>query len=339
MHLGRTPEEIENERKRLLIFSFSILGNLLLATFGVVSFVNTRYFLGSMLFLSILGVSFLAYVTTRIKSAQPACLLLAGTQFLLACYLTLSGGAEGTGAYWSYAITMLMVLLVGPKIGVAYMAAYLLVIGIGLFGNYSWVYPYQDIVISRIFAASIALYILVLSSEWIRVMSYGAITLTSESHRQLANTDPLTQLMNRLGLQAELRAKPSNSEGIVVILDIDNFKSINDNFGHDAGDRVLCSLANILGQHTKGRDLVARWGGEEFLLVLFDTPLELARNLVQKIQTNFKTERFEFGNSNTTITFSAGLAKMASISEFEAAIKAADSRLYEAKKAGRDQIF
>lgn len=338
MHLARTPEEIENERKRLLIFSFSILGNLLLATFGVVSFVNERNFLGAMLFLSVLGVSVLAYITTRLKSAQPVCLILAGTQFLLACYLTLAGGAEGTGPYWSYGITMLMVLLVGPKIGIAYMATYLVIIGMGLFGDHPSVYPYSDIEASRIFAASISLYVLVLASEWIRVMSYGAITLTSEGHRLLAHTDPLTQLLNRYGLQSELRAKPASAQGIVAILDVDHFKTINDNFGHDAGDKVLASLANILSQHTKGRDLVARWGGEEFLLVLFDTPIDLASNLVQKIQSNFKQESFDFNGSKTIVTFSAGLSKLIGISEFEAAVKAADTRLYQAKNAGRDCI-
>lgn len=338
MHQAKTPEEIENERKRLLIYSFSILGNILTATFGVVSYVNGRYFLGAMLFLSILGVSVLSYITTRLKSAQPVCLVLAGMQFFLASYLTLAGGAEGTGPYWSYGITMLMVLLVGPKIGIIYMATYLLVIGIGLFGDHPSVYPYSEIEASRIFAASISLYVLVLASEWIRMMSYGAITLTSEGHRQLANTDPLTQLLNRYGLQSELRVKPANAQGIVAILDVDHFKSINDNFGHDAGDLVLVKLANILGQHTKGRDLVARWGGEEFLLVLFDTPIDLAANLVQKIQSNFKKENFDFGGSKTIVTFSAGLAKMADIADFEAAIKAADTRLYQAKNAGRDCI-
>lgn len=339
MNLGRTPEEIENERKRLLIFAFSILGNLLLATFGVVSFVNARYFLGAMLFLSTLGVSLIAYTSTRLKSAQLACLVLAGTLFLLACFLTLGGGAEGTGPFWSYGITMLMVLLVGPKIGVVYMAAYLVVIGIGLFGDHPSVYPYSDIVATRIFSASISLYALVLTSEWIRVMSYGAITLTSEGHRQLANTDPLTQLMNRYGLQTQLRAKPEQSEGVVVMLDVDNFKTINDNHGHDAGDMVLVRLANVLELHTKGRDLVARWGGEEFVMVLFDTPIEQATKLVQQIQFKFKQEHFDLNGSKTQITFSAGLARMASIADFEAAIKAADIKLYEAKDAGRDQVF
>jgi diguanylate cyclase (GGDEF)-like protein len=335
VHLARTPDEIENERKRLLIYSFSILGNILTGTFGVVSLINARYVLGAILLFCVVGVSILAYITTRLKSAQPVCLFLAGMQFMLACYLTLAGGAEGTGPYWSYGITMLMVLLVGPKIGIVYMSTYLVIIGVGLFGDHPSVYPYSEIEATRIFAASISLYVLVLASEWIRMMSYGAITLTSEGHRQLANTDPLTQLLNRYGLQSELRAKPAHAQGVVALLDVDHFKSINDNFGHDAGDQVLVKLANILQQHTKGRDVVARWGGEEFLLILFDTPLDLAANLVQKIQATFKKESFDF---NGKITFSAGLAIMTGIAEFEAVIKTADARLYQAKNGGRDQV-
>lgn len=123
------------------------------------------------------------------------------------------------------------------------------------------------------------------------------------------------------------------------MLDVDNFKTINDNHGHDAGDIVLTRLANVLELHTKGRDLVARWGGEEFVMVLFDTPIEQAAKLVQQIQFTFKQEHFDFNGSKAQITFSAGLARMASIADFETAIKAADMKLYEAKNAGRDQVF
>ncbi len=339
LDFGTTPEAIENQRKRLLLYASAGLGSIFLGTFCVTSFVQGRMLLAVMLlaFLSIVLVC--AYLAKVLKQVQPVCLVLGLVLFFLSSYLLLSGGADGTGAYWSYAVTMLMVLLVGPKIGLVYMTLYLVINSIALYSTLPLVYAYSDISISRIIATSITLYTLILASEWIRVASYSAISTTSESHREQANTDPLTHILNRLGVQTRLKSRPLDPASALVIIDIDNFKEINDKQGHDFGDRVLVKLASLLKQHTKGGDIVGRWGGEEFLVILNDTSTTSAAELISKIKEHFQQEALFHEGKHIPITFSAGIAALDHAEAFETATKQADLRLYKAKEQGRNRVI
>jgi diguanylate cyclase (GGDEF)-like protein len=338
MEMGITPGEIENQRKRLLIYVFAGVGGLFLAAFGIVSLVNGRYLLGAVLLLLLVFDFATACAAKFSSNVRHISYFLGFMLLVLSVYLVLSGGAEGTGVYWSYTTSMLMVLVVGPAMGIAMMAVYFLLLSVGLFGDFSGFYPYTAMEASRIVATSFALYVLVLASEKIRIMSYGAITFTSEIHRRLANTDALTQVLNRYGLESLLKDKEHDAVAVVALLDIDHFKQINDRFGHAAGDKVLVTLANTLLQHTKGRDLVSRWGGEEFLLVLFDTDLGSAFNLVDKIRQSFSQQEFVFNEQVVSVSFSAGLSVMATTVQFEQASKLSDQHLYQAKTAGRNCV-
>jgi diguanylate cyclase (GGDEF)-like protein len=339
MHLGITPQEIENERKRVLIYVFCAVGGILLPIFSMLSILQNRLALGAVLLLCCLLAVTMAYITRKIRIVQPICIVVAAILISLSSYLVLSGGVEGTGFFWSYPLCMVSVLIVGPNVGLVCMALYFTILGIGFFGSFTEVYPYTELEVTRLIATSVALYLLILASEKIRVQSYGAITLTSENHRQLANTDPLTKILNRHGIQSALSQKSIHQPAVVVLLDIDNFKSINDNYGHDAGDAVLIRLALMLKDNIKGHDLLARWGGEEFLLVLFDADINSAFNLMDKIRSNFSQALFSFGADAVTVKFSAGLAVLNSVEEFESIIKQADKRLYKAKVTGRNQII
>jgi diguanylate cyclase (GGDEF)-like protein len=337
MELGRTPDEIENKRKRLLIYAFVALGGSFLFIFGIVSIVNSRYFLGCILFAFLLISLLTASITYRSANVQHVSIFLSSVLYCLASYLLVSGGNEGTGVYWSYSISMLMALLVGPKLGGIFMGLYIIMNSILIFSSFA--YPYSNLEAIRIIITSVSLFVLILASEWIRMGSYSAISETSELHRQLANTDPLTRLLNRHGLKVNLDDYELKLPTVVAILDVDKFKHINDNYGHDFGDLVLNKLANVLTKNTKGGDLIARWGGEEFLLVLYGTTIDSAKSLVEKIKNEFQSDPFNFDDKSVSVTFSAGLANLASKPQFESAIKKADQYLYKAKESGRNQVF
>jgi diguanylate cyclase (GGDEF)-like protein len=338
MEMGITPGEIENQRKRMLIYVFAGFGGALLATFAIVSLVNGRYLLGAVLLLLLVLDLATACAAKFYDNVRPVSYFLGFNLLARSVYLVLSGGAEGTGVYWSYTTSMLMVLVVGPKMGIVMMAVYFLLLSVGLFGDFSGFYPYTAMEATRVVVSSFALYVLILASEKIRMMSYGAITFTSETHRRLANTDALTQVLNRYGLESLLKDKERDATAVVAVLDIDYFKQINDRFGHAAGDKVIVTLANTLMQHTKGRDLVSRWGGEEFLLVLFDTDLASAFNLIDRIRQSFSQQEFVFNEQVVSVSFSAGLSVMATTAQFEQASKLADQYLYQAKAAGRNRV-
>lgn len=338
LNFDSTPDEIENQRKRLLLYASAGLGSIFLGIFCMVSFLQGRILLAFVLLLFLGVVLGCAYMARVLAQVQPVCLFLGLVLFFLSSYLLLGGGANGTGAYWTYAVTMLMVLLVGPRIGMVYMTLYLLMNSLALYSSLPFVYHYSEISVSRIIATSVTLYTLILASEWIRVGSYSAISSASESHRAQANTDPLTHILNRHGVQSRLTSRALDSPGALVIIDVDNFKDINDTHGHDFGDRVLVKLSASLREHTKGGDIVGRWGGEEFLVLLYDTSINSAAELIRKIKDSFHREALSNNAKRVPVTFSAGIATLEHVEDFEAAVIQADKRLYVAKEQGRDRV-
>ena len=126
----------------------------------------------------------------------------------------------------------------------------------------------------------------------------------------------------------------------VAFADLDNFKSINDKFGHQAGDRILQATARILRGNTRETDLIARYGGEEFVVVLPATDAETARSICERIVTAFQNTGHVIGSDHTKVTISIGCAthgtqtSFPSVAEF---VKAADQALYTAKLRGRNR--
>ena len=160
---------------------------------------------------------------------------------------------------------------------------------------------------------------------------------TMELLETLSVTDALTQLPNRRRLMERMeleimRAKRSGRPLSLLMLDLDHFKKINDTFGHQVGDEVLCTFADAVGEMVREVDLVARYGGEEFSVVLCDTPLAGARVVAERIR---KTVEALSGNVPTV---SIGLVVWASDSTAEQLIARADKALYRAKKSGRNRV-
>jgi diguanylate cyclase (GGDEF)-like protein len=162
-----------------------------------------------------------------------------------------------------------------------------------------------------------------------------------EALEQLAATDPLTGLANRRGGEKSIASEISRAERerkplSCILLDIDRFKQVNDTLGHQVGDQVLRELSAMLRRAVRAYDIVARWGGEEFLLVLPGADLQAARLLAERIRVGVqKLPMPAFGN---TVTISAGAAEFDSDYDFESTLRTADRRMYEAKAAGRNCV-
>jgi diguanylate cyclase (GGDEF)-like protein len=147
-------------------------------------------------------------------------------------------------------------------------------------------------------------------------------------------SDPLTRVANRRALQ-ELLARPDVGEGTVLVVDVDHFKRINDTRGHDAGDVVLRELAARLLGSVRGDDMVARTGGEEFVLVLPGASAEIGQRVAERILRTVRTDPFAAGGGEPlAVTVSIGCA---SGRLEQARVTAADQALYRAKQAGRDR--
>lgn len=153
------------------------------------------------------------------------------------------------------------------------------------------------------------------------------------------NLDPLTNLLNRRAFDESvmhMTAQPGHGEIAVVLADIDHFKRINDQWGHDVGDEVLRQLGHCLRQATRSNDLVARLGGEEFVLVLPRTDIATAYKLAERIQAVLAQGQCELPDLRR-VTMSFGVASLREGAVAQG-IKQADIALYQAKQSGRDRI-
>ncbi len=168
-------------------------------------------------------------------------------------------------------------------------------------------------------------------------------TLTDKL-RDSSLRDGATKLYNRRFMEEFIdksaeQALRSNITYSILMIDIDYFKMVNDTYGHDAGDIVIKSLAEILQTAVRKADLPIRYGGEEFLILLHNTTREGALSVAQKIRTQFSAKKYQFGSDTVEKTLSIGIAHFPSDADsIWKVIKFADLALYEAKHSGRNQV-
>lgn len=164
-----------------------------------------------------------------------------------------------------------------------------------------------------------------------------------EQQRNKALLDPLTGLPNRAAWSERLviehvRSQQVNTGLLLAILDLDHFKSINDTYGHQAGDKVLKIIANVLRKGLRGDDFIARFGGEEFALLMPGSDLAGGTRLLERLRAAVEQCPFHFKGERVTITMSAGVAVFKPGENASQVLKRADQALYRAKEAGRNQI-
>lgn len=160
----------------------------------------------------------------------------------------------------------------------------------------------------------------------------------------LARHDPLTDALNRKGLDealareiAGMRRKETPLS--VCLLDIDNFKRLNDRLGHEAGDGALVHLASVARQCMRPCDTLARYGGEEFVILMPDTSLEQGMAAMVRLQRELTRAFYLSGKDRILITFSAGVAQLAPDESGADAINRADKAMYLAKRAGKNRVL
>ncbi|HUX38410.1 MAG TPA: diguanylate cyclase, partial [Rectinemataceae bacterium] len=176
-----------------------------------------------------------------------------------------------------------------------------------------------------------------------------AATLHAELERAnarldiLASTDSLTHLANRRTalrvLEREIaRAKRMRSKVAVVMCDLDHFKLFNDRYGHECGDFVLAQTATIIAESLRATDLAARWGGEEFLIILGSSDPEGCVGLAGRIRRNVESASWEYSGEQLSVTITLGVAICPPEVGSDAAIAKADQALYEGKRQGRNRV-
>ncbi|WP_146906368.1 GGDEF domain-containing protein [Cellulomonas aerilata] len=186
-------------------------------------------------------------------------------------------------------------------------------------------------------AVSLAVVTVAVTRLRARVLALGDdLTRSIAELRSQAEHDPLTGLLNRQGLVRRAALPSVLLEGSVLLLDVDHFKRINDERGHQAGDDVLARLGPVLAGVPNGQEMAVRVGGEEFLLVLRGTDLEAARARAEEVRGLAARALSSAGVGRVTV--SVGVATGAFGATFEEVYRRADEALYRAKRTGRDRV-
>ncbi len=195
------------------------------------------------------------------------------------------------------------------------------------------------IVIVHTYNAVITLFALCTATLFFRANSVRLIQDLNIS----ANTDPLTGLLNRRRMSAELQqhynmARRYGQINSLILLDIDYFKKINDNYGHFGGDDILQQFSKLLGRSMRDTDIVSRWGGEEFLILTPATTLEDATTAAEIFRQQVEKHPFDVLGQHVNITITCGVVELLPTKQIENVLKLADRLLYKGKDNGRNRV-
>ena len=250
------------------------------------------------------------------------------------------------GSYWAVAVLVLagFVLLErrhALQFGAAVLALSVVLVGMGV--GPQLVGPDGSsealLYLVRVHGFLLALLLLTLAVASLREQLHVALS-RAETYEHLAITDPLTGIANRRAatetLRRELDAAERHGRTVsVVVLDLDNFKAVNDLHGHEVGDQVLADLGALLREAARKLDLVARWGGEEFLLVAPETTRTEAARLAERIRRAIIQQQ----PGGLEVTATLAVAQHRADEDLSSLLRRADQLLYAAKDAGRDRVL
>ncbi len=176
-------------------------------------------------------------------------------------------------------------------------------------------------------------------------MSKKIATLEAELTQatQASREDFLTKLFNKRAIEEYLTIKEAEYERhgrifCVAMLDLDNFKTVNDTYGHEAGDAVLIAFAKILKEEARTSDIVGRYGGEEFLAILGDTDITGAKVFCEKVRAHVEQAHFMYQGERIKVSVSIGVAERKDYPSLKGLINGSDERLYDAKRKGRNRV-
>jgi len=223
--------------------------------------------------------------------------------------------------------------------------------GLLLFIGYVWFYFYThqpdfvitvpDYVLESLHTMNIAVNFMAFGilGYFFRVASIRA----EQQMEKLATTDTLTGLFNRRKMlesihQEEIRFQRDKKPFLLVITDIDYFKKFNDNYGHDCGDYVLQQVSALMKESLRQQDVVSRWGGEEFLIMLPETELEGGIKAIEKLRETLASTVYKYEGNTFSVTMTFGVTSYDGSCNVDSCIKHADEVLYAGKRGGRNRV-
>jgi diguanylate cyclase (GGDEF)-like protein len=267
-------------------------------------------------------------------------LITAGFTILVMYFIYMVNGAANS-FMWAILVPPISFFLLGKNWGTVFST---ITFGFCTYVAYQ-LYEKQPIVnyslgsFLNIAEVSIALLLMFRFYEGTRSEAYRELSNRNQKIQLLADTDKLTGLFNREKFDQYLTNligsdEQSDTSLSLLLLDVDHFKKINDTKGHLEGDRILKGLADVLKSKMRPSDLLARWGGEEFVVVLPDTKLDSAKDFAERLRTHVEQNTIVGVN----VSVSIGITQLTATDNIDALLSRADKALYQAKSNGRNRI-
>lgn len=336
----------EDDRVLRVMRALGYTAAILAIAIGIKSWYSTHFVHAWALFIfaSLMGLNCLLFDRLQFATVfRSSFLLLVSLLFL---YLIASGGESNTGALWFYVFPPFVFYIAGPRGGLALMAAMLaLALVIFRFPELPFVWTtyntdFQIRFVATVCFSTVFSYVLDRS----RRKAYENLGELARLYETAAKTDELTKLPNRRDMHSHLekeyyRYKRHGSHFSVILMDIDHFKQVNDTYGHDAGDYVLIKFAEMLKDSCRKMDIAARWGGEEFLILLPDTSLVQALAMAERFRRRIELFTANFKQQHIHCTTSCGVCSISQTKDVAALLKQADVNLYQAKLKGRNMVI
>lgn len=338
-------ESIERRRRRVVIDMFCLIGALFLFAFGINALFEAYTGLAFVLIASGLALASAWFLARASGDCTQATVPISAVILLLFFVLLTTGGVENTGLLWCFIFTPLLQYVIGGIRGSILVGAVIIATAFILFlpGTPLLATDYPIVVKTRFFGAFLAVTMMAQVYEYSRHYSYEQLAALSRRMYEDARTDPLTGLTNRRAMEEILelenfRALRSQRPFSIVLADLDRFKLINDTYGHEAGDEVLRETARRLQKHLRHQDMVARWGGEEFLILLPETDAVAAQIVAEKLRRAIAEKPAEVGANVLPLTMSLGVDTVHFSQPQEDFLRRADQNLYRAKREGRNRV-
>lgn len=335
---------LENTRRNdALSSSLCLLGTFFLTVFGIKSYLSglPSYGMGLIIFAFCTFLVWLQFQLTKNWLVFQAMICL-GFSFLY-LFLLASGGQENTGLLWCYAYPLIVFSLFGSRLGALLVGVVLILSCVILYvPDLSFVsHGYTDDIKYRFTGSILFVTAMGYMMENSRMQAQRKSDEANAVLKSMAHRDELTGLFNRRGIKechgADVHLDCSSQpEMTVAVCDLDHFKKINDQYGHDVGDEVLKLVANKLKTCLRESDLIGRWGGEEFLILLPKTTLKEGYVLIDRVRQVIAECEYKVGDELITLSISSGLSSTRYYDSWDSLIKAADKHLYRAKNQGRN---
>jgi diguanylate cyclase (GGDEF)-like protein len=338
----KADSSAEDLLKRSLLVHFSWAGCCIFMFFGLGYLLDGSMLLGMVEILFGCLTLYSLSVLRRTDDVEVASQIFLLSVYCVSVLIFATGGVGDTGYLWILLIPLLTLFLLKKENAVRWLLVYVLLIGSLVVAHVTGKFelPYSYIELRQIFGIFLVVIYLTFFNEKLKANSRQQLHEKNHQLMIASSTDYLTRLPNRayftqLFKKEHARSLRSQSPLSMVMVDIDNFKQVNDQLGHQQGDEILIRVAQILEARIRESDTAVRWGGEEFVIICPDTAIDGALAFSETLRASIEKE---YQEAEVAVTASFGVAQLHDGEAVESLMRRADQVLYLAKDGGRNRV-